>query len=87
MEEFVHSLLKSLAKAKPGHVDREEVVAHSTLTGLAQHWPDHPLLQELAILETLQTTQFIREAEPGRWIKQRRIGLAKLAKLAQSEIQ
>ena len=80
MKELVHPLVTTLQGARPESWDRPELVAHAVLSGFAHHWPEHPLLSECGIPELLQKTGWLRKAEPGRWIKQRRMGLTKLAR-------
>jgi hypothetical protein len=58
-------------------VDRPEVVAHATLGAWISHWPGRSTSVER---DLLAQTVAIRAAEPGRWIKQRRIALTKLSR-------
>lgn len=61
----------------PCAVDRKEVVAHATLSALAHHWPSRTP-PEIAPL--LACTSEIKIIERSRWMTQRRIAIAKLAK-------
>ena len=58
-------------------VDRDEVVAHATLSAWVHHWPSEASSDVLRLL--LETSR-IREAEQSRWMTQRRLALAKLSK-------
>ncbi len=58
-------------------VDRKEVVAHATLSAWVAHWPQEALALERDLLAKTQT---IQTQEASRWLKQRRIALAKLSK-------
>jgi hypothetical protein len=58
-------------------VDRDEVVSHATLSGLAHHWPSR--VSE-SILELLNQCSRIPQEERSRWVVQRRIAISKLAR-------
>jgi hypothetical protein len=58
-------------------VDREQVVAHAFLSGLSAHWPSRSGSE---MRELLSSTQEIKFAERSRWMTQRRIAIAKLAR-------
>ncbi len=58
-------------------VDRPQVVAHAMLGAWISHWPGRATRDER---DLLAQTIAIRAAEPGRWIKQRRIALTKLSR-------
>ncbi|MDR3608288.1 MAG: hypothetical protein P4M08_13035 [Oligoflexia bacterium] len=62
--------------ARPA-IDRPQVVAHATLSGFAHHWPSRV---DAALLALLEATSVIKEVESSRWIVQRRIAVAKLAR-------
>ncbi len=64
------------AHATPA-IDRPEVVAHALLSALTHHWPSS---SDQATRELLDRTLKIKEVERSRWITQRRIAIAKLAK-------
>jgi hypothetical protein len=55
--------------------DRDEVVAHATLSAFAHHWPSKCGAE---ILQLLADTDRIKREEPSRWKTQRRIAIAKL---------
>ena len=63
--------------AARSEIDREEVVAHATLSALVHHWPSHA---DETVRLLLEETWEIRSAEKSRWITQRRIAIARLAK-------
>jgi hypothetical protein len=69
-------ILNTLPSA-PSAVSRELVMAYAVLCAWVQHWPSQatPAAQSL-----IQSCMWIRAAEPDRYIKQRRIALAQLAK-------
>jgi hypothetical protein len=80
IEKF-RRILQAFAASAAGHgaaaaPDRAQVVAHATLSAWAHHWPSQVDPGTRALLEA---TQAIRTAEPGRWMVQRRIAIAKLA--------
>jgi hypothetical protein len=82
MDRLVHEAVATLEKfLRNGSVpDRAEVVAHATLAGFVKHWPDHPLANAVREGGLIEKTSRIRDQEPGRWLKQRRIALARLAR-------
>lgn len=64
-------------------VDRDQVVAHATLSALAHHWPSKA---DEALIRLLAATSKIKQTEHSRWSTQRRIAIAKLARFfAQGE--
>jgi len=67
---------------RKGEVDRPEVVAHATLSAWIHHWPASASVSDHLLI---QATRQIRVAEESRWLKQRRIAIAKLARLMSSE--
>jgi hypothetical protein len=72
-------LERFLAESRDGTptVEREQVQAHALLSGWRDHWPSQI---DANTQELLASTQRIRLTEPGRWMTQRRIAIAKLAK-------
>lgn len=84
IETALHCLRRFQAQADLGQsppVDRAEVVAHATLSAWAHHWPKQA---SPAVLELLATSVRIKNAERSRWMVQRRIAIAKLARLWQA---
>ncbi len=75
--EILRSFLALKLKGANPQVDRPEIVAHAVLSGLAHHWPEKVSDQERALLE--QTLE-IKLVERSRWMTQRRIAIAKLAR-------
>lgn len=71
------AILEAWRSGDCSSVDRPQVVAHATLGAWISHWPGRATLDER---DLLARTIAIRAAEPGRWIKQRRIALAKLSR-------
>jgi hypothetical protein len=61
----------------PAPIDRPEVVAHALLSALTHHWPT---FSDDGTRELLNRTLEIKEIEHSRWITQRRIAIAKLAR-------
>ena len=58
-------------------IDREQVVAHALLSGWNDHWPSDV---DARTRELLSSTEEIKAAERSRWMTQRRIAVAKLAR-------
>lgn len=74
--ESLEQLEKFVVSPQP--VDRADIVAHATLSAFMHHWPTQGRDEWIQLL---QQTHTIRETEKSRWLTQRRIALAKLAKI------
>jgi hypothetical protein len=57
-------------------VGRKEVLAHAFLSALQHHWPSKA---EASFRRLLIDSVAIREAEPSRWMTQRKIAIRKLS--------
>ncbi len=69
--EILHS-----KEAVESNVDRDIVMAYSTLRAFSEHWPKQASLE---MIQTLQKWDIVYELEFDRFIKQRRIALTYLA--------
>ena len=80
---LVELMLRTLLhpSASPLRVTREMVVAYATLAAWSQHWPSRVTAD---VTDALTQYSWIRIAEPDRYIKQRRIAIARLANELQS---
>lgn len=76
--EITEALLALRAHPVGDAPTREVIVAYARLAALASHWPDRVGTD---ILNVLQAHAQVREVELDRYLKQRRIQLAKLAEL------
>lgn len=74
LEEF----LARNSSEKRAHVDRPEIVAHATLSAWVHHWPSRV---KPGVAEVLAATPEIRALENSRWMTQRRIAIAKIARV------
>ena len=82
---FEHTLVESVKDAcqvltqnlERRDLTREQIVAYATLAGFAHHWPSQST-DEIGLI--LKKYEWIREAEYGRYLKQRRIAIASLSK-------
>lgn len=76
-EQILSQYLQKKTAGNNLSVDRPEIVAHALLSGLCHHWPSRA---NDAQRELIQSTLDIRAAENSRWLTQRRIAIAKLAR-------
>lgn len=74
VQEAVQVLAANISFEGPS---REQVVAYATLAGFAHHWPSQANDE---INSILKKCEWIKEAEYGRYLKQRRIAIAELSK-------
>ena len=63
-------------------IDREQIVAHATLAAFTHHWPSLTTQSDRTLLIA---TGEIKAVEHSRWLTQRRIALAKLARVTGSD--
>ena len=73
-KEVLERFLERISNAS---IDRAEVVAHATVSAFVHHWPSR---SESALQTLLEQTHIIKETERSRWMTQRRLAVAKLAK-------
>jgi hypothetical protein len=62
----------------PLEVDREQVVAHATLSALDHHWPSR---SNPEIRKAISESARIKDIEHSRWAIQRRLMIAKFSKI------
>lgn len=79
--EITEALLALRAHPVAEAPTREVIVAYARLAAFASHWPNQVGSDVLTLLNTHAR---VRELELDRYLKQRRIQLAKLAELAHS---
>jgi hypothetical protein len=75
--DLVKEASRKLAEAQVSlRLSRELVVAYATLAAFAHHWPSRASAHVKALLIEFF---WVREREPDRFLKQRRIAVAKLS--------
>lgn len=75
--EILRRFLAHRREGLPAPVDRDLVVAHATLSALLHHWPSVAKADWRSLLDG---TAAIRAQEGSRWLTQRRIAVARLAR-------
>jgi hypothetical protein len=81
ISESEATLRRFLSLGESAAFDRPEVVAHATLSAVLHHWPSRAPVGTDALLAA---TSVIRLREGSRWQTQRRLAIARLARLAGS---
>jgi hypothetical protein len=71
-------LTQSLVDECDIEITRDHVVAHSALAALSHHFPD---LASQQTRDLLERSCIIRKIENSRWMTQRRIAIAKWARM------
>jgi hypothetical protein len=71
----VQKAIETLSSRREGRIDREKVVAYSTLAILSHHYPS---LVTDGIRALLSQHEDIKHRERSRFVKQRRIALSKI---------
>lgn len=80
--ESVEKAKAVLLASSPGRIEREELVAYATLEAYCSHFPEQSSSEDRDLLAKWKQ---VPKQEYSRFLKQRRIALAKLAREWHSE--